>query len=139
MSDNPKFNEIELFKGKSLADVFKDIYKNTKDKDSQINTLIQQLSPLVQSISDAIQVIPLIRDYLETGVKNNEHLVKMAAVVQRSMAAKTSGGQGDNDDFIIPEHELEELKKNIKGIQNSSDNLVIDLTQSNITGSNLNV
>ena len=135
------FNEIEVFKGKTLSDVFKDIYKNTKDKDSQINTLIQQLSPLITNISDAIQLIPLIKDYLETGVKNNEHLVKMAAVIQRAMNTKSPNSMtGDSDDYIIPQHEKDELLKQAAELKKSSEEITsINLTNppiiNNVSGS----
>ena len=74
---------IELFKGKSFSDLLKDIYSNSQKKDRQINVLISELRPLIKNIGDATVIVPLIKEYLEVGVKNDEHLVKLAAVVQR--------------------------------------------------------
>ena len=71
----------------------KDIYHNSKKKDRQINTLIQELQPLIKNIGDATVIVPLIREYLDVSVKNDEHLVKLAAVVQRLVgSAKTDDG-----------------------------------------------
>ena len=109
---NIKFNEIEVYDGKSLADIFREIHQNTKDKSDQINILIQELSPLIKNVTDAVQLIPYIKDYLDVGVKNNEHLVKMAAVIQRSMPVeKTTKLSNTDDDYIIPQAEKDELIK----------------------------
>ena len=64
-----------LFDGKSSSDVFKEIYTNSKKKDKQINALIAELKPLIQNIGDAPVVVPLIKEYLEVSVKNDEHLL----------------------------------------------------------------
>lgn len=95
-----------LFDGKTSADVFKEIYNNSKKKDKQINSLIAELKPLIQNIGDAPVVVPLIKDYLEIGVKNDEHLIKMMAVVQRlSNNAASSGG-----DSLLTDEELKQLQ-----------------------------
>ena len=103
MSTN--FNDQELFKGKSFSSLLKDIYTTTKNKEKQINILISELKPLVKNIGDATIIVPLIKEYLEVGVKNDEHLVKMAAVVQRAMTRNESIG----GDFILTENEKQQL------------------------------
>tara|TARA_R110001592_G_scaffold193762_4_gene441061 strand:- start:11 stop:391 length:381 start_codon:yes stop_codon:yes gene_type:complete len=103
MSTN--FNEQELFKGKSFSSLLKDIYTTTKNKEKQINILISELKPLVKNIGDATIIVPLIKEYLEVGVKNDEHLVKMAAVVQRAMTRTEVGG----GDFVLTESEKQQL------------------------------
>tara|TARA_R110001632_G_scaffold33443_3_gene85600 strand:+ start:1872 stop:2252 length:381 start_codon:yes stop_codon:yes gene_type:complete len=103
MSTN--FNEQELFKGKSFSSLLKDIYTTTKNKEKQINILISELKPLVKNIGDATIIVPLIKEYLEVGVKNDEHLVKMAAVVQRAMTRTEAGG----GDFLLTESEKQQL------------------------------
>jgi hypothetical protein len=110
------FNNINLFDNKSLADVFKDIYKNTKKKDKIIDDLISDLKPLVKTVSDAMQLIPYIKDYLDVGVKNNEHLIKMAAVVQRSIQSSKGGQPGINNesDFIITQEERKQLLETVE-------------------------
>ena len=87
-------DEFELFKGTTFSDLMKDIYHNSKKKDRQINTLIQELQPLIKNIGDATVIVPLIKEYLDVSVKNDEHLVKLAAVVQR-LVGNTSKDGGD--------------------------------------------
>ena len=99
--------EFELFKGKSFSDLMSDIYHNSKKKERQINTLIQELQPLIKSIGDATVIVPLIKEYLEVSVKNDEHLVKLAAIVQRLV----SSGNRTNDDGTVNEFGLSEEEK----------------------------
>ena len=91
----------EIFDGKSFSDLLKEIHSNSKKKDKQINSLIAQLQPLVKNITDATILVPLIKDYLDVGVKNDEQLIKMAGIIQRAMARTESEGV----DFNLTEDE----------------------------------
>ena len=115
-------DNFELFKGKKYSDLLKDIYHNSKRKDRQINTLISELQPLMKSMGDATVIVPLIKEYLEISVKNDDHLVKLAAIVQRLMSSTSSGdddtGFGISDEEkrrLLEEAEIEILK--IKEVQ----------------------
>jgi len=81
-------NTEELFKGVSFSDLMSDVYHNSKKKDRQINQLISQLQPLIKTTSDATIVVPLIKEYLDIAVKNDDHLVKLTAIVQRFISTK---------------------------------------------------
>ena len=98
--------EKTLFKDKTFSDVLEEIYNNTKRKDKQINALIGELKPLMENIGDATLIVPMIANYLEIGVKNDEHLIKMLAIVQRMENAKASG---DTDGFNIGAEELAQI------------------------------
>ena len=77
-----------LFKGKSFSDLMSDVYHNSKKKDRQINQLISQLQPLIRTASDATIIVPLIKEYLDVAVKNDDHLVKLTAIVQRYISTQ---------------------------------------------------
>ena len=81
-------NQEELFKGVSFSDLMSDVYHNSKRTSRQINQLISQLQPLIRSSSDATIIVPLIKEYLEVSVKNDDHLVKLTAIVQRYISTK---------------------------------------------------
>jgi len=91
--------DTTIFGKKTVSDVLKEIYDNSRTKDKQINGLIGELKPLIENIGDATLVVPMIKEYLEVGVKNDEHLIKMVALVQRL----ESGGGKDAADFFDPE------------------------------------
>lgn len=115
-------NEFEIFSNKKFSDLLKDIYDNSRKKDRQINLLISELKPLVKSTNDAAMVVPLIKEYLEVGVKNDEHLVKLAAIVQRMASNNTSNSESD---FNISEEEKKQLLEAINDIEDSSNKLSI--------------
>ena len=80
-------SEFELFDGTSFSDLMRDVYHNSKKKSRQIDSLIQELRPMIKNVGDATVMVPLIKDYLEVSVKNDDALVKLAAIVQRIVSA----------------------------------------------------
>jgi hypothetical protein len=100
--------DFELFKGHTFSDLMKDIYHNSKKKERQINTLIQELQPMIRNIGDATIIVPLIREYLDVAVKNDDALVKLAAVVQRLVSAETKA-QYDGGEFGLSDEERQQL------------------------------
>lgn len=93
-----QFDEIEVFEGKRLSDIFQEIYDNHSKKKDQIRDLVNRLTPLIEGIGDATLLVPLIKEYMELGVKNDELLVKLAQIVQR-MDTGRKGGTSDGFDF----------------------------------------
>ena len=75
--------ESKVFGDKKFSDILSEIYDNQKNKEKQIHGLISELKPLISDIGDATLIVPLIKDYMEIGVKNDEQLIKMATIVQR--------------------------------------------------------
>ena len=99
-------NQI-LFDDKSFGDLLKEIHGNQKKKAKQLASLIAELRPLVQSLGDATVVVPLIKEYMEISVKNDDQLIKMAAIVQRLSTGATSSGDGG----LLTEEEMEQLQQ----------------------------
>ena len=95
-----------IFGNKKFSDILKEIYDNQQKKDKQINALIAELKPLVQEIGDATLIVPLIKEYLEISVKNDEQLIKMATIVQRIVNNNSSNSDGG---FGISEEEKQQL------------------------------
>lgn len=106
-----------LFKKTSFADLMQEIHSNQRKKDRQINLLIAELKPLIQSISDATVIVPLIKEYLEVSVKNDDHLVKLLAVTQRWMATNTKAAIAGGDNTLITDEEKEQLLRELENIQ----------------------
>jgi|TARA_B100002019_G_scaffold292689_1_gene316691 hypothetical protein len=105
----------EIFKDKKFSDLLSEIYDNQKKKERQISTLIGELKPLIADIGDATLIVPLIKDYLEIGVRNDEQLIKMATIVQRLASAT-----GNSDDSLgISEAEKEQLMNELEEIGNN--------------------
>ena len=110
MSDNN-----EIFKGKTFQDLTKDIYENTVNKKKQIDLLISEIHGFITTIDDVVLVAPIIKEYMEVAVKNDEHLVKLAGVIQRII----SKSQGDSDEtMLLSDSEKEELMGTLQGVVN---------------------
>ena len=95
-----------IFDDKSFSDLLKEIHKNQSKKSKQLASLIAELRPLITSLGDATVVVPLIKEYMEISVKNDDQLIKMAAIVQRLSTGNASTGEGG----MLTEEEMEQLQ-----------------------------
>jgi len=103
-----------IFHGKKYSELLQEIYDNQKKKENQITSLIKELKPLIQDIGDATMIVPLIKEYMELGIKNDEALVKVATILQRIFQT-----EGDNAGGIeFSEEEKEQLIQEIENLQN---------------------
>ena len=105
-----------IFGEKKLSDILEEIYGNSKTKEKQISTLISELRPLVRDIGDATLIVPLIKEYLEIGVKNDEQLIKLAAIIQRVVQTPDEDGH-----FTITDDEKAELLNQIENLNKKKD------------------
>lgn len=124
--------DFELFNGTTFSDLMRDVYHNSKKKSRQIDRLIQELQPLVKNVGDATVIVPLIKDYLEVSVKNDDALVKLASVVQRLL---TSGNKEEGGgEFGLSDEErarlLEEAEEEIKQIKETQEEVDVARTDS---------
>ena len=99
-------NQI-LFDNKSFSDLLKEIHSNQNKKKKQLASLIAELKPLVQTLGDATVVVPLIKEYMEISVKNDDQLIKMAAIVQRLSTGTANTGDGG----LLTEEEMAQLQE----------------------------
>jgi hypothetical protein len=79
-----------VFGKKKFSDILNEIYDNQKRKEKQISGLISELKPLINDIGDATLIVPLIKEYMEIGVRNDEQLIKMATIIQRALNNSSS-------------------------------------------------
>jgi hypothetical protein len=98
------FNTITLFGKKTFADLLKEIHTNSSNKEREIRALIDNLKPFINSAGDAVIIVPLIKDYLDVSVKNDDLLIKMAGIVQRAMNSNTGG-----EDLLLSDSDKEML------------------------------
>jgi hypothetical protein len=102
--------EKTVFGTKKFSDLLEEIYTNQKRREAQVTALISELKPMVTDIGDATLIVPLIKEYMEIGVKNDDALIKMATLVQRALNSTTEdGGLGISDEE--KSQLLEEMEK----------------------------
>lgn len=105
-----------VFGDKKFSDILNEIYDNQKKKEKQITGLISQLKPLMASIEDARAIVPLIKEYLEIGVKNDEQLLKMATIIQRVLNNSSS-----EDTLGISDEEKQQLMAELEKLETPQD------------------
>ena len=99
-----------IFGKKKFGDLLEEIYNNQKRREAQVTALISELKPMVSDIGDATLIVPLIKEYMEIGVKNDDALIKMATLVQRALNnTSEDGGLGISDEEKA--QLLEEMEK----------------------------
>ena len=106
-------SDFKVFEGKSLSDVFEDIYNNSETNKKQLDILIKEIVGFIKDGDTAVQLIPAIKEYLEIKVKNDEQLVKMASIVQRLVSSESKGSESE---FGLSEKEKEQLVGSIEKV-----------------------
>jgi hypothetical protein len=122
------FDEVTLFGNTSLADLFKQIHRNNKDIDKQINELIDNIKPLATSnAGSAVMLMPTVKDLIDVNVKNNDQLLKMAGIAQRAASINASAGNE-----LINMDEINALLEDQKIIEEQSNKLLKQIPQPQI-------
>ena len=107
-------SDVEIFEGKTFSSLVKDIYFNSNHKKEQINQLIKDLREMVKDLGSATVVAPMIKDYIDVGVKNDDQLVKLSAVLQRFIAGTSTGDLSGESGGVLSDAEKEQLLSNVK-------------------------
>ena len=127
-------NDYEIFEGKTLSDVFKDIYDNSKTNKQQLEVLMKEVVGFIKDGDTAVQIIPMLKEYLEINVKNDEQLVKLATIVQRITAAEKRISDS-GDEFGLSESEKEQLmsaiESDVQDLQIKKDEIESSITKEN--------
>ena len=127
-------NDYEIFEGKTLSDVFKDIYDNSKTNKQQLEVLMKEVVGFIKDGDTAVQIIPMLKEYLEINVKNDEQLVKLATIVQRITAAEKRVSDS-GDEFGLSEAEKQQLmdaiESDVQELQIKKDEIDNSLNKEN--------
>jgi len=121
--------DFELFPGKNLSGLFKDIYENQQNKKQRISELIAEMRKLVRHAGDMAVIGPILKDLIDTSVKNDDSLIKMAAIAQRIIGAQN---KADGDAGFLTDEEknqlLNDLEKTAKEVVDVHEHKVDELT-----------
>ena len=120
--------EFQLFDGKNLSSLFKDIYDNQQVKKKNISEMIESLRKLIKSVGEATVIAPIIRDLIDSSIKNDDHLIKLATIAQRLARAEA---KGIGEDGWLSEHEkaqlLTELEDTVNELDKKNDEKLLDI------------
>lgn len=123
-------NDKEIFEGKTFSSLAKDIYFNSTRKSDQINQLIKDLRTMIKDAGSATVIAPMIKDYIDVSIKNDDQLVKLSAVLQRllsnsSTSDESAGGYALSD--LEKEQLLDSVKREMKDINEVDKKINLDL------------
>ena len=114
------FDDVSVFDGMSLSDLFKKIHKNNKDIDKQIGEFIDVMKPMATSnAGSAVMLMPTVKDLIDVNVKNNEQLIKIAAIAQRAATINSNSGTD-----LINMDEINALLEEQKAVQEQGQKLL---------------
>jgi len=114
------FDDVQIFDGMSLSDLFKKIHKNNKDIDKQIGDFIDTMKPMATAnAGSATMLMPTVKDLIDVNVKNNEQLIKMAAIAQRAVSSNSN-----SSNELIDMSEIEALLAEQKEVQEQGQKLL---------------
>ena len=105
-----------IFKQMKFSDLLEEIYCNQVAKKNQIKILVEELQQLIEDADDAVKIVPLLKEYLEIGVKNDDHLLKMATIIQRI----TGSNSTSNSDTQLTDAEKEQIMNALKDTKDES-------------------
>jgi len=80
--------EFQLFDGKNLSSLFKDIYDNQQTKKKNISEMIESLLKLIRNVGEATVLAPIIKYLIDAYIKNYDHLIKLSTIAQSLAAAE---------------------------------------------------
>jgi hypothetical protein len=103
-------SEVEVFEGKTFSELLSDIYHTSVNQREEIVGLIETMSKTMTTSVDVINIAPIIQQYLEVAVKNDDQLTKIAAIVQRIISAEQNASTQNSE--LLSEAEKEQLIRN---------------------------
>ena len=110
--------DIELYKGKSFKDLCRDIYVNQERRKEQIEVFIGDLRPLIKTVNDAMIVAPIIKGYMDAGNQNDDHLVRLAAIIQKIISSHEKA-EAEGGSTFLSDQEKKQLMDEVESITKS--------------------
>ena len=110
--------------------MFQDIYENQNYNRKQLDVLTRNITSMIKDGDTAVQIVPMIKEYLEINVRNDELLVKLASIVQKIISTENKGES--ESEFGLSELEKQEIMNTIlehdtKDLQETSDKIRKDI------------
>ena len=121
-------SEFQLFDGKNLSSLFKDIYENQQTKKKNISEMIESLRKLIRNVGEATVLAPVIKDLIDSSIKNDDHLIKLATIAQRLASAEA---KGIGEDGWLSETEkaqlFQDMEDTINEVEKKADEKMVDI------------
>lgn len=107
--------EKEIFKGKTISNLVEEVYNKHKNQDSTIKQEIMRLADMIETPGDAIVVVPLLKGFMDASLKNDEVLIKLLSIFQKSEEKKKASDSDDNG--VLTEKDIEQLFADVTNVK----------------------
>lgn len=97
----------KVFEDKTLEDVVKEVYTQHKNKESDIKSEILRISTMITNPGDAVVLLPLLKGFYDSSLKNDETLVKIVQIFQK--ASEASKKDSDSAEGMLTQRDIEQL------------------------------
>lgn len=111
--------DFELFPGKNLSGLFEDIYNNQINKKKHISDIIHEMRKSIRHSGDMAVIGPIVKDLIDTSVRNDEQLIKLATIAQRIIA---SNSKSEGEDGFLTKEEREQLLQELQEVEDEVTN-----------------
>lgn len=112
----------EVFEGKKLSDLLQEAYNKQNENRDILKDKIETLSQFINTPGDAIVIVPLIKDLLDSGLKNDEVLMKMVNLFKQP--AQANKGDKEEDTGILSEKDIAQLFQEVNTVTQKKGNLL---------------
>ena len=99
--------EFEVYKGKKFSSLCRDIVSNTERRRVFIEEQLKRLTPMITTLGEAMAVYPLMTDLINASTKNDEQLVKFAAIIEK--VVNRAEANGESPDSLLSDADIQEL------------------------------
>ena len=103
----------EVFKGKTISSLMEEAYKDKQEKAKQLKGLISQLKEFITDGGDAVMMVPLIKEYIDLSIKNDDVLLKLLGIIQKIEAV---GARNAEDNGVMSERDKQLLFESLEGL-----------------------
>lgn len=110
--------EQKVFKDKKFSDILEEIYNNSKKKNKEVTDIVTKITSMLSNIGDVMALSQLLSGYVSLGLQADDHLIKMAAIVQKALGAIS---KGEDPSEILSAKDKEMLLQEIQNVEKESE------------------
>ncbi len=92
--------DITIFDDKDLSGLLRDVFNHSQKRRDILDGVIKQLREMIRDIDSAVMLAPVLKEYLDVLGRNDEHLLKIATIVQRIISAESYQKGGDMGELL---------------------------------------
>ncbi len=92
-----------------------EVYNKHKNQDSTIKQEIMRLADMIETPGDAIVIVPLLKGFMDSSLKNDEVLMKLLALFQKASAEAKKGEAEDSG--VLTEKDIAQLFSEVSNIK----------------------